>query len=41
MAQNLLDFSVENHNDLVNPNEVGWRWEKLDDRIASAAVENQ
>ena len=33
MAEGIVDFSKENHNELVNPNQKYWKWETVHEYI--------
>lgn len=33
MSRNLLDFSVDNNNDLVNPEELVWKWDSIEEYL--------
>lgn len=33
MGEGKLDFSDDNCNELVNPKELGWKWERVKEKV--------
>jgi len=33
MGEGKVDYSLKNDNDVVNPKEAGWKWERVQDKL--------